>query len=65
MARAVSNASFCWELTVSVSVSITMSRGKMPYFAASAMIFRATSTRPSAVGAMPFSSMQSATNAPP
>ena len=65
IARTVSRAVFCSELTVSVRVSIKMSRGAMPYFAASAIIFRATLQRPSAVGAIPFSSIQSATTEPP
>ena len=65
IARQVSSASFCCELTVKVNVSITMSRVGIPYLCASAIIFLATFARPSAVGAIPFSSMHSATTEPP
>ena len=65
IARTVSSAAFCSELTVRVSVSMKISRGCIPYFWASAIMRFATATRPSADGAIPSSSIQSATTAPP
>ena len=55
MAFTVCIAVFCSELTVSVSVSMKMSRTGIPYFAASRIIFFAIHTRPSAVGGIPSS----------
>ena len=53
------------ELIVIQSASITMSFFWMPYFSASAQIFRAIAIRPSAVAGMPSSSIVSATTVPP
>ena len=65
IARHVSRASFCWELTVRVKVSISIFLRGIPYFLPSSIIFSATLTRPKASGAMPFSSIQRQTIHPP